>query len=114
MENSFQEDQDELEGKVDNAEKENLPIGEFKPNVEDEATTNSQEHLVDIEEDTKVAIYILPLSKKDEPCDTLQLPNGKVPQLEETTPNKTGVKVELKVDSKQAKDLKLKVSNKGI
>ena len=68
----------------------------------------------DIEEDTKVAIDILPLSKKDEPCDTLQLPNGKVPQLEETTPNKTGVKVELNVDSEQAKDLKPKVSDKGI
>ena len=50
MENSLQEDEDELEGKLDNAEKENLPIEEFEPNFEDEATSNTQEHLVESEQ----------------------------------------------------------------
>ena len=64
--------------------------------------------------DAKVAIDVPSLSEKEEPCDTLQLPNGEATHLRETTPKKKGIKVDLNDDSEQAKDLKPKVSNKGI
>ena len=68
----------------------------------------------DVEKDAKVAIDVPSPSEKEEPCDTLQLPNGETTQLRELTPNKKAVKVDLNDDSEQAKDLKPKVSNKGI
>ena len=66
MENSLQEDEDELEGKVDNAEKENLPIEEFEPNFEDEATSNTQEHLVESEQN-----MVNPEKPADPPLDAM-------------------------------------------
>ena len=68
----------------------------------------------DIKEDVKVVIDVLPPSSKDKAYETLKLSNKRESLLEETTPTKAEVEVKFEIDSKPAKELENKMTNRCI